>query len=167
MPTPTNLPSSFTAGDILTAANMNLLRGGFRVLQVVFGSTSTPISSSVGTLADTGLSATITPQANTNKVLILVCQNGGDKSNQNVANALRVHLLRGASVISQITNSAGYTGTALNLRTATIAAAYLDSPATTSATTYKTQFANNAAVASVSLQVNSEMSTIVLLEISA
>lgn len=167
MATPTNLPSSFVAGDILTAANMNLLRGGFRVLQVVFGSTATPVSNSTVTAADTGLTATITPQFSTSKVLVLVAQNGGDKSSGNVANAIKLLLVRGASTIQQITNSAGYTGTALNIRTATIGTAYLDSPATTSATTYKTQFANGVAAAAVSLQVNSETSTIVLLEISA
>jgi len=167
MATPTNLPSSFVAGEILTAANMNLLRGGFRVLQVVFGSIATPVSSSTTALADTGLTATITPQFNTSKILVLVAQNGGDKSSGNAANAIKLVLLRGATTIQQITNSAGFTGSAVNIRLATLATAYLDSPATTSATTYKTQFSNGLAAASVSLQVNSETSTIVLLEISA
>jgi hypothetical protein len=35
MATPTALPTAFVAADVLTAANMNLLRGAFRVLQVV------------------------------------------------------------------------------------------------------------------------------------
>ena len=35
MATPTTLPASFTAGQVLTAAQMNDLRGAFRVLQVV------------------------------------------------------------------------------------------------------------------------------------
>jgi hypothetical protein len=35
MATPTTLPASFVAGSILTAAELNDLRGAFRVLQVV------------------------------------------------------------------------------------------------------------------------------------
>jgi hypothetical protein len=35
MATPTTLPASFVAGNILTAAQLNNLRGAFRVLQVV------------------------------------------------------------------------------------------------------------------------------------
>ena len=41
MATPTNLPASFVAGAILTAAQQNDLRGAFRVLQVVQGTTTT------------------------------------------------------------------------------------------------------------------------------
>jgi hypothetical protein len=42
---------------------------------------------------------------------------------------------------------------------------YLDSPATTSATTYKTQLRNE--VGTVVAQIDSQMSTILLLEIGA
>jgi hypothetical protein len=33
MATPTNLPATFVAGNVLTAAQQNGLRGAFRVLQ--------------------------------------------------------------------------------------------------------------------------------------
>ena len=167
MPTPTNLPSSFVAGDILTAANMNLLRGGFRVLQVVAASTNTAASNSTTTLADTGLTATITPQFNTSKILVLVAQNGGDKSVGNAANAITMALFRGATNIQLLANGAGYTNSLLNVRLSTVSCCVLDSPATTSATTYKTMFNNGLNAASVSFQIGGENSTIVLLEISA
>jgi hypothetical protein len=44
---------------------------------------------------------------------------------------------------------------------------YLDSPATTSATTYKTQFGNAPGGGTCSVQVNNDVSTITLMEIAA
>jgi hypothetical protein len=167
MATPTNLPSSFVAGDILTSANMNLLRGGFRILQVVQGSTATPVSNSTTTAVDTGLTATITPQSTSSKILVLVNQVGGDKSSGNLSNSISLRLLRGASQIALIAHSAGYTGTTLNMRVAALSTCYLDSPATTSATTYKTQLANGINAASVSVQIGGDLSTMILMEVSA
>jgi hypothetical protein len=166
MATPTTLPASFTS-EILTSSAMNNLRGAFRILQVVAGSTSTPTSSSTTTYVDTTLTATITPQSASSKILVLVNQVGGDKSGANANNAINLRLLRGATQIALIAHSAGYTGTALNLRIAAMSTCYLDSPATTSATTYKTQFFSNSNAASASVQIGGDLSTIVLLEVSA
>ena len=167
MATPTNLPASFVTGAVLTATQMNDLRGAFRILQVVYGSVGTSVSNSTATYADTGLTATITPQSTTSKILVMVSVNGGDKGVGNAANALAVQVVRGATGLGEITRSAGYTNSLLNLRIGTISASILDSPATTSATTYKAQFRNNLAAAAVSVQVNSELSTIILMEVSA
>jgi hypothetical protein len=46
MPTPTSLPAAFTVGQVLTAAQMNGLLGGFRILQVVASTTTTNVSNS-------------------------------------------------------------------------------------------------------------------------
>jgi hypothetical protein len=167
MATPTNLPAAATVGQVLTAQYVNDLRGAFRILQVVYGSVATPVTSSVATYADTGLTATITPQSTTSKILVMVSVNGGDKGVGNAANALAVQVVRGATGLGEITRSAGFTNSLLNLRIATITASILDSPATTSATTYKAQFRNNLAAAAVSVQINSELSTIILMEVSA
>ena len=118
------------------------------------------------TPVDTGLTATITPQATSSKVLVVVHQNGGDKSVGNAANAINLDLYRGATLVQNITGSAGYTGTLLNIRVATISTMYLDSPATTSATTYKTMLFNDVAAGSVSVQLIGT-STITLFEVSA
>ena len=74
MATPTTLPSSFTAGQVLTAAQMNDLRGAFRVLQVVSSTWTTAAINSTTTYADTGLTATITPSATSSKVLVFFAQ---------------------------------------------------------------------------------------------
>ena len=167
MATPTTLPATFTAGQVLTAAQMNDLRGAFRVLQVVSATARTPVSNSTNVYSDTGLTATITPTSATSKILVMYSQNGGFKSNGSANNRLSVRLLRGATQIQDF-QDVGFTGTALNLHVASISAQVLDSPNTTSATTYKTQFlcADNAAL--VTVQVNGlSDSTIILAEISA
>ena len=167
MATATNLPAAQTTGAVLTAAYMNDLRGAFRILQVVQGVTNTPVSSTTTTYVDSGLTATITPQSSSSKILVLVNQVGGDKNSANVNNAINLRLVRGATQIALIAHSAGYTGTALNLRIAAMSTCYLDSPATTSATTYKTQFFSNSGVSGCSLQIGGDLSTMILMEISA
>jgi len=73
MATPTNLPATFVTGNVLTAAQQNALRGAFRVLQVVsFSSTGGATGSSSATFVDTGVSASITPQSTSSKILIMV-----------------------------------------------------------------------------------------------
>ena len=71
MATPTNLPAAFTVGQVATAAQMNDLRGAFRILQVIQGTTSTRTSSSTTTYADTTLSASITPTSSSSKILVI------------------------------------------------------------------------------------------------
>ena len=165
MATPTNLPASFTAGNVLTAAQMNNLRGAFRILQVVYGSSATQQISSTSTLLNTGLTATITPQSNTSKVLVLVAENGIHKSIGNTG--VNLVLLRGASQIASIGQALANTNTTTEQSIGTAGLMYLDSPGTTSATTYKTQFASSANTSFAVVQHYNVVSTIVLMEISA
>jgi hypothetical protein len=134
------------------------------VLQVVNASTTTLVSNSTTTFADTTLTATITPKFNTSKILVLVSQ-ATVKSSGNTNSCTNVKLYRGATDLGQIVYAQGYTGSLLEVYTQ-VATQYLDSPATTSATTYKTQFANNTAAATVSVQPNGiGLSVITLMEI--
>jgi hypothetical protein len=136
------------------------------VLQVVMGTTSTIVSSSTNAYADTGLTATITPRSTSSKILVLLAQNGVGKITNNTAVDLR--LLRGATQIWTPTDLVGFTSTTAQNRGYSVSASYLDSPSTTSATTYKTQFAsyNNNAVAYVQDFGNTtSTSTITLMEI--
>ena len=137
-----------------------------KVIQVVQGTTTTAVGNSTNTYADTTLTATITPTLATSKVLVLVSQNGLNKSNANAANRMSMRLLRDATQIVYVSDGTGNTGTTMQLQSATNSVNYLDTPATTSATTYKTQFLNPGNAASVAVQVNgTEMSTIILMEI--
>ena len=80
---------------------------------------------------------------------------------------MNLKLFRGATDIGSLAFAAGYTNSSVDVYLGSIGTSVLDSPATTSATTYKTQFANQTAAASVQVQTLSAQSTIVLLEISA
>jgi hypothetical protein len=139
------------------------------VLQVVNANTATQVLTSSTTYIDTGLTATITPTSATSKILVLVSQNGISKSNANSDNSVDLRLLRGATNLLS-PNFAGCmsqtSGATLNVTAAS--SCYLDSPATTSATTYKTQFSSRNNTASVSVQfADASTSTITLLEIAA
>lgn len=171
MATPTNLPAAAVAGEILTASYVNNLRGAFRVLQVIQGTTTTTTTCINNTFKDTTLTASITPQSTSSKILVVVFQNGCAKSAVNVFNSINLQLMRGATVISSMGTAVGYSQAVASNNIAanigTISTMYLDSPATVSATTYKTQFANQGNDATVTVQDSSAMSTITLFEISA
>jgi hypothetical protein len=140
--------------------------GGGKVLQVVYASTSTTATTGSTTYVDTNLTASITPTSATSKILVLVSQNGVQKPNTSNNSGVGLRLLRGASSIATIGVYFGFTGTSIyNLQS--VSASYLDSPATTSATTYKTQFNSSDNNAGAAVQDNSCLSTITLLEIGA
>lgn len=142
--------------------------GGGKVLQVVMGTYGTAISSSTATYVDTNLTATITPSAATSKVLAIVTHTGLRKTTGSYANWPLIALLRAGTIITKL-STAEYVGEAAEiLKIGTFSVAYLDSPATTSATIYKTQFQNPANAASVTINQNSDnTSTIILMEIGA
>jgi hypothetical protein len=166
MATPTTLPASFVAGNILEAAQLNNLRGAFRVLQVVSGTTSTPVTSSTTSFADTGLTATITPTSTSSKILVLINHPASYKSAGSVTNALQMDVQRNGSTIVTISKYSGYTNSLL-VNVFGNSASYFDSPASVSALTYKTRFANLIAAADVGVQHENVPSTITLMEISA
>jgi hypothetical protein len=168
MATPTTLPASFTAGNVLTAAQMNDLRGAFRVLQVVATDFGNPASNSTTTYADTGLTLSITPSSASSKVLAIAIQNGCGKEAGSSLSELIVNMMRGATELGYA--SGGSTNVSEVNYFGSIVLAYLDSPATTSAVTYKTQFKNYVAAASVRVQTGATAnpkSMMVLMEISA
>ena len=137
------------------------------VLQVVQGSTTTQVISSSTTLVDTGLTATITPSSSANKILVIVNHGECYKNSSNAYNDLNMWLLRNGSQLVNFNKNLGYTGTA-NGNTLPAMLTYLDSPASTSAIIYKTQFANfDNNGAQVQVQNGGIISTITLMEIAA
>jgi hypothetical protein len=166
MATPTTLPAAFVAGNVLEASQLNALRGAFRVLQVVSAEYAVQATSTTTTFADSGLTLAITPTSATSKVLVQITQSYG-RDDGNSSNSVGLKLFRGATDLGIFATRAGFTNTAI-YQSGTVAYNYLDSPATTSATTYKTQF-NNALVSAANAHVQyvSAKSTITLMEISA
>ena len=140
--------------------------GGGKILQVINATTTTEVSANSSTYVDTTLTATITPTSATSKILVFVDQNSLFKDNDNDQSHLRIRLLRGASVISTLESRAMYTSTAVR-GTFQTGTNYLDTPATTSATTYKTQF-QQAGTGTVYCQYSSiAASTMTLMEVGA
>ena len=136
------------------------------VLQVVQGTATSTVTTSSNVYVDTGLTASITPKFSTSKILVIINHNENFKSNANANNSIALRLFRNSTSINQIANSLGYQPSATGM-VMSISACYLDSPATTSATTYKTQFANvDGNAASVQVQADSIPSTITLMEIA-
>ena len=161
MATPTTLPSSFTTGDVLTANQMNNLRGAFRILQVVSASTTTLASSTSTTWIDTNLTATITPQSTSSLILVVYSQ---DTYSSAATTGMGWRLVRGSTTLDTIVDICyGTASGMLGHSTAT----YLDSPASTSAQTYKTQMNRNSGTGIVYSQPNSNRSSIILFEVSA
>ena len=132
----------------LKRIDASLVVGGGKILQVVQG-TKTDTASLGSGFADTGLSASITPASTSNKVLVMcqitaTAQNSGGSSIE-----AYLRLLRGSTAISQ-----GDSASSRTLVTTGIGGArgeddsgngsiiFLDSPSTTSATTYKIQGAD-------------------------
>jgi hypothetical protein len=138
------------------------------VLQVANATYSTVTSTSTTTYADSGLTVSITPSSANSKVLVFVSVNGVNKSG--VDCCLNARLNRDATSISNITGLAAYTGTTAG-NSGSAAFNYLDSPATTSSTTYKLQIASSNAGRSVSINdyaaVLGSVSSITVMEIAA
>jgi hypothetical protein len=140
--------------------------GGGKVLQVVSAVTAaTEIQNATSTYADTNVTATITPTSATSKILVMVGHHHIFKMSTNAASGVTMRLMRGATELIDAQNIL-YTGTAIQNHGA-LTFVYMDSPATTSATTYKTQFNNNANASYVSVQCDGDVSTIILMEIGA
>jgi hypothetical protein len=145
---------------------LTLPLGGFgKVLQVVNATYSTQTSSSTDTYADTGLTASITPSSVSSNVLVIVNQAGCMKETNNTY--LRLRLLRGATGIADFEQYGGFTGSVDTSSFGACSVTILDSPSTTSATTYKTQMMSNNNNAAVYVQTNSSVSSITLVEIAA
>ena len=152
------------ASTNLTLSGTNLTASGGKILQVVGASVNTETSSSSTTYADTNLTAAITPASSSNKVLVLVNQNSIGKNSSD--NAGKIQLLRGSTALNMFENDFGRNNsTALNIVGGT-GYGFLDSPSTTSETTYKTQFACSVtAASSIFVQHNSTHSSMILMEI--
>jgi hypothetical protein len=165
MATPTNLPASFVTGAVLTAAQQNSLRGAFRILQVVSATTNTNATSTSATLATTGLSATITPQSTTSKILVFASMTGGKTAA--VTTGIEFAFFRGATNVLTFAKFAGYTTSSTDTNFG-ITGILFDSPATTSATTYDVRFARSVGLGTVEVQQgNNTTSTLILCEVSA
>jgi hypothetical protein len=151
-----------TAG--ITFPNSTIQASAGSVLQVVNATFATETTTASSSFSDTGLTASITPKFSTSKILVIVDVSGSGKDSGNTR--LRLKLLRGATDLFLFSSNGGFNGVTQSQEVGTCSTNYLDSPATTSSTTYKVQFANLSAVGSVIINWGSVTSTITLMEIA-
>ncbi len=124
----------------------------YKFLQIVQGTYNTAVVNNTNVFADTNLSATITPSSASSKILVNIYHGGLYKTAGNASNGVKLRLMRGAGMV-YYDNALLYNLVA-QVNTGSYSATYLDSPATTSATTYKTQFANIINAAGVQVNVS-------------
>ncbi len=149
-------------GTVLTTGNPQ----SGSIIQVVQAAQTAQATSSSTTAVTTGLTASITPKFSTSKILVSANVQGIFKNNAAIGNGVILYLYRNGSSISLYANSVGYTSAAATNYIGGNALLYLDSPATTSSTTY-TIFFSSTTTQLVTVQNNSDYSTITLMEVAA
>ena len=131
------------------------------VYQVVQGTFSTVTTVSSSTYVTTGLTASITPKFSTSKILIIAtCTTFTSGS----ATGLSFRIVRGSTDIWTSINYSSYSSSGGGL-IATNTVNWLDSPNTTSSTSYTLQF--NSAGGAQTAQYGSAPSSIILMEVAA
>jgi hypothetical protein len=163
-PTFTGTPVAPTAAagtNTTQLATTAFVNEAFKVIQIVSAVSTSATSTTSSSLVDTGLSLSITPTSTSNKILVLITQplyaeNGG------FATQVRQALLRDSTVIFDDGSAAQANASNVN-RSIT----FLDSPATVSSVTYKTQMSIPSAAGTIAAQSSSLKSSIVLIEVAA
>jgi hypothetical protein len=148
--------------------------GGGKVLQVVTATTTSSTTVTSTTFTDSTITASITPSATTSKILVLATMSINAQRSAAGSDA-DVRLMRGATAIASWNGTdARFVGIALASGTYTqhwhtTTVSWLDSPSTTSSTTYKIQGrpGTTADSGSITFQFSSAPSSITLLEIGA
>jgi len=139
-----------------------------KILQVVQATTTTSTTISSTSLTDTTITASITPTSATSKILVMVDAQAYI-TRASTSSFTGWALIRGATNIYDRSNEGFMATTAVGASAVELVAnsqmVYLDSPATTSATTYKAQA--KIITGSITFQRNSVPSSITLMEIGA
>jgi hypothetical protein len=140
------------------------IASGGKVLQVVQGTTTTTTSTTSTSYVTTGLSASITPSSNTSKILIMTVTHGFITPSAKLGSFT---LFRGTVAGTNLAGASGIVAlysSGVDLM-APVATQFLDSPATTSATTYTLGMKVDSGTLEV--QRGSTTSVMILAEVSA
>jgi hypothetical protein len=171
-----------STGNVLTVSGgvpvWAAAAGGGKVLQVVQGTSTTETTIASTTMTDSTITASITPSSASSKVLVMISYFAGMYAGSQNSRSFNGQIMRGATIIfDRITAGIGYvddvlasgshSGQGVGISGAMV---YLDSPATTSATTYKLQGAISATGSGgvgLTFNGNSGVGSIILMEIGA
>jgi len=151
------------------------LSGAGKVLQVVQATTATSSETASTTFVTTGLTASITPSSASNKILIMCSFAGGNNNGATYVELQHIYTLYRGSTDLGAASSKGFdlinyyttAGNAPILYSMPVAINYLDSPSTTSSTTYAVYFRVNNASYGAQFCRNNSTATIILMEIAA
>jgi hypothetical protein len=163
-----------TNGQVLTAdstaaTGLKWANAG-KVLQVVQGTYATDTTTTSTSFGDTGLTQAITPLLNTSQVLVMITIPYFSFASSVTSVGGKFKILRGATELGNYSaaNTVFMAAPSGSLEIdGTWAITFLDSPATTSATTYKVQFASKTAGTTLGVSPSTVTSTITLMEIGA
>ena len=110
------------------------------IVQVVTNTYSTETTSGSSSFSDTGITATITPTSTSSKILVLCNLGSAGVMNSSGADANGYYkLLRGSTDLTQGLQRVYDYGNSGHIAFGQLLMSWLDSPSTTSATTYKLQ----------------------------
>ena len=169
------MASILKVDEIQDISGKKILQNTGGVLQVVNASYSTLVSNTSGSFADTGLSASITPTSSSSKILVLVSQYHRIVSSiNNISGDIgNINLLRDSTSIFTTDDLIGVQAACPSgdvvLYHFYNSLVHLDSPATTSEVTYKTQMKLRltGGTRQIYAQYQNKPSTMTLVEVSA
>jgi hypothetical protein len=142
------------------------LPGGGKVLQVVHNSTTVDVTNNSQTFANTGLESVITPISTSSKILIIISQNV-HKSGSGQIDQMQLNITRNGTQLVQWTSEVLHDNGALGHFDIYASQTYLDSPSSTSALTYRTQFRRRLSTsATMRVQYAGSRSSITLMEVA-
>ena len=165
-----------TSGTVLVGGTQNIPKSALptgSVLQVVSTTKNDTFSMTGGFTDITGLTATITPTSSSSKIMVWVTS---FQSNSSTSGLTTYNLVRNSTNICQPSNTGlSFSGTAVCYTSFAdnvfpFSFTFLDSPATTSATTYKVQMKSNTGTVYINRRDTADTavtSTITVMEIAA
>lgn len=144
---------------------ITLYGSGQTPVQIVTATYATQVSTSGGTFISSGLTATITPKNASNKILVSISD---PMRKTGTTSGIAIALYRNGSSIYTPMSGFGFTNPSTSDWSSNLCFSYLDSPATTSATTYALYFhANSAGTSYAQIDGNSaNTANIILMEIA-
>jgi hypothetical protein len=162
------LPMARLSGTLpaLNGSALTNLPGGGKILQVVETTTSTAKSVGGNTYTGTNLVGSITPSATSSRILVMVNQSVVVRTDTTDEREVFLELRRGSTVI--LTNKFPAAGESGNRHyDSGFSGSKVDSPNTTSSTTYETFFKIDGSSADGLVQFDGGTSTLILMEIGA
>jgi len=170
LPVGTNGQTLVADSSTATGLKWAAVAAGGKVLQVVQDVSTTEESTTSTSYVDSALSIAITPSAATSKILVIVNAGVAFSRTSAIEGGMLINLVRTATQLGEKKMALEVDTSATENRIVPkqdSSIIYLDSPSTTSATTYKVQFKTEFASSTAYVAPNSGLSSITLIEIGA